>query len=226
MERVIKKIHDIFSDTSLFRIAFIIDLFLCSVGYINVAAEVGKIFFFVWGLSLFVNIYLADMHIKKVNYFGWLVLFILSNIITLFIRGYSDGIWESVLMVLNMPILFFMLYGLHSEMTEEYGAKKLLKELYHLCNILMGMSLVLNIVRIISLYFLFIVLFRVLLSPSAETGLREIYHRQRNKPRQKDRYDHFHRYESRCYPSDRLECNGSDYHMLSCIFYLLPILRG
>ena len=124
MERVIKRIHDIFSDTSLFRIAFIIDLFLCSVGYINVAAEVGKIFFFVWGLSLFVNIYLADMHIKKVNYFGWLVLFILSNIITLFIRGYSDGIWESVLMVLNMPILFFMLYGLHSEMTEEYGAKK------------------------------------------------------------------------------------------------------
>ena len=154
MERVIKKIHDIFSDTSLFRIAFIIDLFLCSVGYINVAAEVGKIFFFVWGLSLFVNIYLADMHIKKVNYFGWLVLFILSNIITLFIRGYSDGIWESVLMVLNMPILFFMLYGLHSEMTEEYGAKKLLKELYHLCNILMGMSLVLNIVSIISLYFI------------------------------------------------------------------------
>ncbi len=153
MERIIKKVHDIFSDTSLFRIAYIIDLFLCSVGYINIAAEIGKIFFFVWGLSLFVNRYIADLRIRKVNYYGWLVLFIFSNIITLFVRGYTDGIWESFLMILNMPIIFFLFYGLHSEINEEYGVKKLLKELYILCNIFMALSLALNVVSVISLYF-------------------------------------------------------------------------
>ena len=152
--RISKRLHTAFSDTSLFRTAFIIDLFLCSVGYINIAAEVGKVFFFVWGLSLFLNRYIADFNIKKVNYYGWLVLFVLSNIITVFIRGYSDGIWESVLMILNMPLLFFMFYGLHSEYSEEGGIKRLLKELYSLCNIFMVMSLVLNVISIISLYFI------------------------------------------------------------------------
>ena len=154
MGRISKRLHNAFSDTSLFRTAFIIDLFLCSVGYINIAAEVGKIFFFVWGLSLFTNRYLADFNIKKVNYYGWLVLFILSNIITVLIRGYSDGIWESVLMILNMPLIFFLFYGLHSEYSEEGGVNRLLKELYSLCNIFMVMSLILNVVSIISLYFI------------------------------------------------------------------------
>ncbi len=154
MERIIKRIRYFFSDASLFRIAYICDLFLCSVGYVNIAAEVGKVFFFVWGLSLFTNRYIADLCIKKVNYYGWLVLFVASNILTLFIRGYTDGIWESAMMILNMPIIFFLFYGLHSEISEEYGVKKLLKELYCLCNIFMAMSLLLNIISIISLYFI------------------------------------------------------------------------
>ena len=86
MGRISKRLHNAFSDTSLFRTAFIIDLFLCSVGYINIAAEVGKIFFFVWGLSLFTNRYLADFNIKKVNYYAnydkennWLVEYSVLN---------------------------------------------------------------------------------------------------------------------------------------------------
>lgn len=153
MEHIGKQLNNILGDTSLFRTAYIIDLFLCSVGYINIAAEVGKVFFFVWGLSIFFNKYIYDLNLKKINYCGWLIMFTVSNIITVIVRGYSDGIWESMMMILNMPIIFFLFYGLHSESTTPDGRKKLFRELYTLCNILMSLSLVLNIISIISLYF-------------------------------------------------------------------------
>lgn len=152
MEHENSKLHAIYNNTSVFRIAYIIDLFFCSIGYLNVAAEVGKVFFFVWGLSIFFNKYIYDFSIKKINYYGWLLLFIASNIVTVLIRGYDDGIWESILMVLNMPIMFFLFYGLHSEITAKGGRKKVLKELYILCNIFMWLSLAVNIVSILALY--------------------------------------------------------------------------
>ncbi len=152
MKRKRSGLSAVTNSTSAFRIAYILDLFLCSIGYINIWAEYGKVIFFLWGLSLFTNRYLLENNIKKVNYSGWLILFILSNIITVIIRGYDEGIWESLLMALNMPIIFFMFYGLHSEVSSHSGARKVFKELYVLCNILMWLTIVINIFSIVSLY--------------------------------------------------------------------------
>ncbi len=146
------RLHAVYNNTSLFRIAYIIDLFLCSVGYINVVAEVGKVFFFVWGLSIFFNKYIFEFNIKKVNYYGWLLLFIASNIITVFIHWHDEGIWESILMILNMPLLFFLFYGLHSESLTKEGRKRVFGELYILSNIFLWISLIINIISIIALY--------------------------------------------------------------------------
>ncbi len=81
-----------------------------------------------------------------------MLLFIGSNILTLFIRGYSEGIWESILMILNMPMIFFLFYGLHSESTTRSGQRRIFKELYVLCNILVYLSFVINVLSLISLY--------------------------------------------------------------------------
>lgn len=146
------RLHAVYNNTSLFRIAYILDLFLCSVGYINVVAEVGKIFFFAWGLSIFLNKYILDFNIKKINYYGWLLLFIATNTVTMLIHWHGEGVWENLLMILNMPIMFFLFYGLHSEGVTEDGRKKIFKELYILSNIFLWLSLVINIISIIALY--------------------------------------------------------------------------
>lgn len=152
MEHGGSRISAIFNNTSFFRIAYILNLFFCSIGYVNTIAEFGKIFFFVWALSIFINKYLIDNNIKKVSYYGWLLLFIGSNIITLFIQGYGDGIWESMLMVLNMPIIFFLFYGLHSESVTHSGRRRITRELYVLCNIMVVLSLIVNVISLASLY--------------------------------------------------------------------------
>lgn len=146
------KFHAALNNTSIFRIAYIVDLFLCSIGYINVLAEYGKIIFFVWGLSIFFNRYIFESNIRKVNYCGWILLFIASNIVTLFVIGYDDGIWESLLMLLNMPIIFFLFYGLHSEISSPGGKKRIFTELYVLCRIFVWLSLAVNIISLFSLY--------------------------------------------------------------------------
>lgn len=154
MEHGNSRLHAVYNNTSVFRIAYIIDLFLCSIGYVNILAEFGKIIFFVWGLSIFFNRYIFESNIKKVNYYGWLVLFIASNIITILLRGYSEGIWENILMVLNMPIIFFLFYGLHSESTVQSGRKRIFKELYILSNIFVWLSLVVNLLSLFTLYYI------------------------------------------------------------------------
>ena len=137
---------------SVFRIGYITDLFLCSVGYINIAAEVGKVFFLLWAISLIFSEYIAELKIKKICYFGWIVLFIISNIVTVLLLGYNDGIWESTLMLIHIPVIFFIFYGLHSDCDSEEHTKTIMFELYVICNIFMYLSLVLNVISIFSLY--------------------------------------------------------------------------
>ena len=140
------------NNTSVFRIAFVIDLLICQIGYISVPAIVIAVFLFLWGLSIFFKNYVYNLNIKKVNYYGWLVLFVATNILTVIIRGYSDGIWLSVGMILFLPVIFFVFYGLHIEARTDDGRKKIYKEIYVLCNILLWLSLAINIVSLITLY--------------------------------------------------------------------------
>ncbi len=139
-------------NTSVFRIAFVIDLILCQIGYITIPAIVLAVIIFFWGLSLFFRKRVYGLDIKKVNYYGWLLAFIAANILTIIIQGYDRGIWVSIGMVLNMPIIFFLLYGVHAEAETIEGRKKIYKELYVLCSIMMWLSFVLNILSLISLY--------------------------------------------------------------------------
>ncbi len=152
MEHYNTRLDALRNNTSVFRIAFVIDLILCQIGYISVPAIVCAVFIFIWGLTLFVKRYVYKNNIKKVNYYGWLLLFIATNIVTVFVRGYSSGIWESVGYVIFLPLIFFMFYGLHTEAHTEDGRKKIYKEIYILCNILLWLSLVLNIISLITLY--------------------------------------------------------------------------
>lgn len=147
------RLFSVRDNTSLFRIIYIVDLILCQIGYIGVPAVVFAVFIFIWGLSLFTKKHIINFNIKKVNYYGWLLLFIAANIITVIIRGYDDGIWESLGMILNMPIIFFMFYGLHSEARDEPGKKRIYKEIYILSNVMMWLSFAANIFSLITLYY-------------------------------------------------------------------------
>ena len=152
MEQEKGLLTDLRNNTSVFRVAFVIDLILCQIGYISVPAIVCAVFIFLWGIGLFVRKYVYTANIKKVNYFGWLLAFIGSNILTIFIQGYDRGVWESIGMVLNMPIIFFLFYGLHTEAESEGGRRHIYKELYVLCTAMMWLSNVLNVLSLISLY--------------------------------------------------------------------------
>ena len=140
------------SNTSVFRIAFVIDLILCQIGYIAIPSIAAAVIIFIWGLSLFVRKYIVEKNFLNVNYFGWLLAFIASNIITVIIQGYDRGIWESIGIIINMPIIFFMLYGVHTEARTVEGRKKIYKEIYALCSIMLWLSLIINIISLISLY--------------------------------------------------------------------------
>ena len=142
----------IFESVSAFRIAFVIDLILCQIGYISVPAIVTAVLIVFWGVRLFVGNYIYKLKIKKVNYYGWLLAFIASNIVTVIIQGYDRGFWLSIGMVLYLPIIFFMFYGLHAEAEEKESRKKIYKELYILCSIMMWLTLVINVLSLISLY--------------------------------------------------------------------------
>ena len=152
MEQGSSQKTDLRDNTSVFRIAFVIDLILCQIGYITIPAIVAAAFIFMWGLSLFVRKRIYTLEIKKVNYFGWLLAFIGTNLVTIAIQGYDRGFWVSLGMLLNMPIIFFMLYGVHAEAADVEGRKKIYKELYVLCRIMMWLSLVINVLSLISLY--------------------------------------------------------------------------
>ena len=152
MERGRLNLDALWENTSVFRIVFIIDMLLTQLGYISVPAIVAAVFIFFWGWSLLIKNYVKSNRIKKVNYYGWLILFFISNIITILKEGYDDGIWQSVLIVFFMPVLFFMFYGLHTEAESVEGKKKVEKEIYNLCNIMLWLSIVINIMSLITLY--------------------------------------------------------------------------
>lgn len=152
MEQSNSQKTDLRDNTSVFRVAFVIDLILCQIGYITIPAIVSAAFIFIWGISLFFRKRVYTLDIKKVNYFGWLLAFIGTNILTVAIQGYDRGFWESAGMLVNMPIIFFLLYGVHAEAADVAGRKKIYKELYVLCKIMMWLSFVINVLSLISLY--------------------------------------------------------------------------
>ena len=136
----------------MFRVAFVVDLILCQIGYISVPAIVCAVLIFMWGIGIVVRRYVHSYNIKKVNYYGWLLAFIGTNILTIVLQGYDRGFWESVGMVLNMPIIFFLFYGLHTEAESEDGRRHIYREIYVLCTVMMWLSNVLNVISLISLY--------------------------------------------------------------------------
>lgn len=152
MEQTNSRKTELRDNTSVFRIAFVIDLILCQIGYITIPAIVLAAFIFFWGVSLFFRRRVYTLDIKKVNYFGWLLAFVATNIVTIVLQEYDRGFWVSLGMLLNMPIIFFLLYGVHAEASDVEGRKRIYKELYVLCSIMMWLSFVINVLSLISLY--------------------------------------------------------------------------
>ena len=139
-------------NTSLFRVAMVIDLILCQIGYIAVPSIVAAVCIFFWGLSLFMREYVYSLKIKEVKHYKLLIAFIITNIITIMIQGYDRGMWESLGMVLNMPLIFFLYYGVHTEAKTPDGRRKIYREIYVLSIIMLWLSLIINILSLVSLY--------------------------------------------------------------------------
>ncbi len=139
-------------NTSVFRVALLIDLILCQIGYIDVVFIVAAVCIFLWGLSLFTRKYIYTLNIKDIKHCKLLLAFIGSNIITILIQGYDRGMWESLGMIFNITLLFFMYYGVHTEAKTTEGRRKIYKEIYAFSTIMLWLSLIINTISIISLY--------------------------------------------------------------------------
>ena len=108
------RILDALNNSSAFRILYISSLMLCSVVFIEIAANVARSVLFAWGVYLAVYGIVKHRSYKHIMYFKLLAVFLAFGLITTFI--YLDSHFlENGLMVLHVFMCFFVFYGMHTE---------------------------------------------------------------------------------------------------------------
>lgn len=107
------KVTDILNDDSLFRILYIISLMLCSVVFIEIAANIARSILFVWGTYLTFRKF-ATKEYKKVFYKDWLIAFLMLGFLTAVIH-FKGHFFENIVMLLHSLMCFFVFYGMYTE---------------------------------------------------------------------------------------------------------------
>lgn len=136
------KIRSFLSNSSNFRILYIIDLFLCNLAYVQFVAYPLLVFLFIWGVVL------CCLNQKRNNTFGkmrfgiWVGAFLVCNLVTMLIN-FSVMIVYSFVMILHLCICFCIFYGMHTE--EKSNIKK---EFYTICRIIVYMTTICGIIGI------------------------------------------------------------------------------
>ncbi len=147
---MLQKLKQLFLDTSLFRISYILFLFFWMVMYVEKAAYIIIYGLFVWGLALSIYSIVVRKAFKKL-YFGlWLVAFMLSFTVTVIVNINSEfnTFAYNVFMLLNCSVCFFMFYGMHTEKGVPFRW-----ELYLMTRIIVYLSTLFTLIGFILLFF-------------------------------------------------------------------------
>lgn len=139
------KIKSFLKSSSMFRICYIIDLFLCNIAYVQIVAYPVLVILFIWGVVLCGINQKKNNTFRKMRFGLWIGAFLLCNLITMLIN-FSVMIVYSFIMLLHLCICFFLFYGMHTE--DNVNIKK---EFYTICRIIVYLTTILGILGIVFL---------------------------------------------------------------------------
>ena len=142
-----QKLRGFFSDSSLFRRIYIIDLFFTNIAFLQIPAYVLLVFLFIWGVCLSVYNQRHNNTFFKLRFGIWIGAFLAVTVFSMLIN-FSQTFLFSLLMLLHVVMCFFLFYGMHTEPEFDYRI-----ELYHIAKFIMYATTVINIIGITCLMF-------------------------------------------------------------------------
>ena len=142
-----QKLRGFFSDSSLFRRIYIIDLFFTNIAFLQIPAYVLLVFLFIWGVCLSVYNQRHNNTFFKLRFGIWIGAFLAITVFSMLIN-FSQTFLYSLLMLLHVVMCFFLFYGMHTEPEFDYRI-----ELYHIAKFIMYATTVMNIIGITCLMF-------------------------------------------------------------------------
>ena len=142
-----QKLRGFFSDSSLFRRIYIIDLFFTNIAFLQIPAYVLLVFLFIWGVCLSVYNQRHNNTFFKLRFGIWIGAFLAVTVFTMLIN-FSQTFLYSLLMLLHVVMCFFLFYGMHTEPEFDYRI-----ELYHIAKFILYATTIMNIIGITCLMF-------------------------------------------------------------------------
>ncbi len=118
----IKSLKSFFStdlyNPSLFRTVYLVNLFLCSVCFWNIAGVAVNVLLFIWSAIILVDLFFLKKDMRKIRHGVLLVIFLALGLYTSVFH--IDGNFaENIVMLYHAAICFFLFYGMHSESNPE-----------------------------------------------------------------------------------------------------------
>ena len=134
-DKSIIRFKSIILDTSIFRIVYLITLFLEMIAFINVVALALRCIVLAWGAVILVNNFFVTPRAFTVKHNTIIWAFIAIGLITSF-WNFSKALPENLVFVYHSIVCFFIFYGMYSE--KEH--KKLEKEMLFLLTVFVFLS--------------------------------------------------------------------------------------
>lgn len=148
MRDLITTIRPFIKNESLFRLIYIICLYLSTICFLEQVCWVLIPCIMVWGIYFLWKHFTTPHRIRKVRYHWILILFLLSGLVTAFLN-YKNNLGQNLYMIYHAGICFFLLYGVHAANTKE-------KQKFEMYKIFRILTILINIVAFIGLLFLFV----------------------------------------------------------------------
>lgn len=130
-----KSFSESLRDPSLFRTVYIVNLFLCSVCFWNVAGVAVNTLLLIWALVLLLDAFFIRKDFRRIKHGLLLAAFLAAGLITAVLRVDSNfGV--NFVMLYHTAVCFYLFYGIHSEPDRE----KVQTEIDRLLKIVVALS--------------------------------------------------------------------------------------
>ena len=132
-------------NSSLFRRIYIIDLFFCTISFLQIAAYVLLFFLFIWGVYLTFHNQKQNRTILNFSFGVWINAFLVLSLLSMVVN-LSVTFFYSLIMFLHVAVCFIIFYGMHTEPNFNFK-----EELYQIAKYLIYITTIANIIGIICL---------------------------------------------------------------------------
>ena len=132
----LEKLHD----PSVFRTAYILNLFFCSVCFWDFAGIVVNVLMFLWAGVFFFDLFVSRKSPRRIRYGSVLLAFLGAGLITALLH-IDSGFGMNLIMLYHAAVCFFLFYGLHAEPNR----RKTKREMNRIFGLIMVLSTALSV---------------------------------------------------------------------------------